>query len=80
MRHPRGELRADRLQGHATTSHALEQSDSGAEQHGRKRNREFVDQTGVHILEDRFTAARDADVAVAGGLAGLIDARARSRR
>ena len=34
VRHPRGGLRADRLQGHAARVHALEQADSGAEQHG----------------------------------------------
>ena len=34
VRHPRGRLRADQLQGHAARVHALEQADSGAEQHG----------------------------------------------
>ena len=34
VRHPRGGLRADRLQGHAARVHALEQADPGAEQHG----------------------------------------------
>ena len=34
VRHPRGRLGADRLQGHAARVHALEQADSGAEQHG----------------------------------------------
>ena len=34
VRHPRGGFRADRLQGHAARVHALEQADSGAEQHG----------------------------------------------
>ena len=34
VRHPRGGLRADGLQGHAARVHALEQADSGAEQHG----------------------------------------------
>ena len=32
--HPLRRLRADRLQGHAARVHALEQADSGAEQHG----------------------------------------------
>ena len=32
--HPRRRLRADRLQGQAARVHALEQADSGAEQHG----------------------------------------------
>src|SRR5437660_6107446 len=32
--HPLCRLRADRLQGHAARVHALEQADSGAEQHG----------------------------------------------
>src|SRR5258708_291064 len=32
--HPLGRLRAERLQGHAARVHALEQADSGAEQHG----------------------------------------------
>ena len=32
--HPLGRLRADRLQGDAARVHALEQADSGAEQHG----------------------------------------------
>ena len=32
--HPLHRLRADRLQGHAARVHALEQADSGAEQHG----------------------------------------------
>ena len=34
VRHPWGGFRADRLQGHAARVHALEQADSGAEQHG----------------------------------------------
>jgi len=34
VRHPRGGLRADRLQGQAARVHALEQADPGAEQHG----------------------------------------------
>ena len=34
VRHPRGGFRADLLQGHAARVHALEQADSGAEQHG----------------------------------------------
>jgi hypothetical protein len=66
-------VRADRLQGNAARVHALEQADSGAEQHGRQRDRELVDQAGVHVLQDRRAAARDADVAVAGGLAGLVE-------
>ena len=32
--HPLRRLRAERLQGHAARVHALEQADSGAEQHG----------------------------------------------
>ena len=32
--HPLRQLRADRLQGHAARVHAVEQADSGAEQHG----------------------------------------------
>jgi hypothetical protein len=28
---------------------------------------------GVHVLQDRRAAARDADVPVAGGLAGLVE-------
>lgn len=73
VRHPRGGLRADRLQGHAARVHALEQADSGAEQHGRQRDRELVDQAGVHVLQDRRAAARDADIAVAGGFAGQAE-------
>jgi len=34
VRHPRGGLRTDRLQGHPARVDALEQADSGAEQHG----------------------------------------------
>jgi hypothetical protein len=32
-----------------------------------------VDQDGVHVLQDRRAAARDPDVAVASGLAGLVE-------
>src|SRR5216110_2804162 len=73
VRHPWGGLRPDRLQGHAARVHALEQADSGAEQHGRQRDRELVDQAGVHVLQDRRAAARDTDVTVAGGRAGLLE-------
>src|SRR5579872_2283704 len=38
-----------------------------------RSDRELVDQAGVHVLQDRCAAARDADVAVAGGLAGLVE-------
>ena len=78
--HPPRRLHADRLQGHAARVDALEQADTGAEQHGCERDRELVDQAGVHVLEDRFAATRDADVPVAGGLAGLFERAARSRR
>ena len=38
VRHPRGGLRADRLQGHVARVHALEQADSGAEQEEFERD------------------------------------------
>jgi hypothetical protein len=46
---------------------------TGAEKHGRQRDRELVDQAGVHVLQDRRAAARDADVPVAGDLAALVE-------
>jgi len=52
---------------------SIEQSDSRAEQRGRERDRELVDQAGVHVLEDRCAAARDTDVPIAGGVAGLVE-------
>src|SRR5260370_19436741 len=39
----------------------------------RSRDRELVDQASVHVLQDRCAAARDADVSVAGGPAGLVE-------
>ena len=73
MGHPLRRLRAGRLQGYAARVHAVEQADSGAEQHGRERDRELVDQAGVHVLQDRRAAARDADVAVARGGLRVVD-------
>ena len=71
--HPLRRLRADLLQGYSARVHALEQADPGAEQHGSTRDRKLVDQAGVHVLQDRRAAARDADVTVAGGIAGLVE-------
>src|SRR6478735_4012732 len=73
VRHAPGRLRADRLEGNAVGVHALEQADPGAEQHGRERDGELVDEPGVHVLQDRRTAACDPDVPVAGGLAGPLE-------
>jgi hypothetical protein len=73
VRHPRRRLRTDRLQRDPGRVHAVEQAGVGAEKHGRQRDRELVDQAGVEVLQDRLAAARDADVPVAGDLAGLVD-------
>src|ERR1700730_17697914 len=71
--HPLRRLRADLLQGHAARVPVFEQAGSGAEQHAGQSDRELVDQAGVHVLQDGCAAARDADVPVAGGLAGLVE-------
>ena len=74
MGHPGRGGGADLLQGQAVGVHTVEQADADAEQHGRERDRELVDQAGVQVLLDRLGAAADADVAVAGGLAACASA------
>ena len=44
VRHPWGGLGADGLKGHPGRVYALEQADPGAEEDGRQRDRELVDQ------------------------------------
>jgi len=50
-------VRAGLIQREAGGVHAVEQADAGAEQHGRERNRELVDQAAVQVLLDRLGAA-----------------------
>jgi hypothetical protein len=70
VRHAGGGVRAHLRQREALGVDALEEPDARAEQHGRERDRELVDEAGAQVLLDRLGAARDADVAVAGDRAG----------
>ena len=53
-------------------THAVEQSDSFAEQHGREVNLQFVEQSRVDELLNGVPSARHVDVRVARGCACLL--------